>query len=76
MHVEYRKVSIAILLWYLKNLHSLIFCFRKSENKEITDEEDLAAVIYNNIFNLIFVVKSLGTLRIYNAEVSTPYYIY
>jgi hypothetical protein len=42
---------------------------RSAEGVEDGEDEDQIAVLYNSLFNQVLVVKSLGTLKVYHAEV-------
>jgi WD40 repeat protein len=43
---------------------------RPSETSENREGEDLCCVLYNALFNQIVLVKSLGTVKVYQSEVS------
>jgi WD40 repeat protein len=43
---------------------------RAAESASDNEEEDIVTVLYNSLFNQVLVVKSLGTLKVYQTEVS------
>ncbi len=43
---------------------------RAAESASDNEEEDIVTVLYNTLFNQVIMVKSLGTMKIYQTEVS------